>query len=65
MKKLSTSVSPFLMLLIPVIMIIGLSLIIKTDDNANEEFAETSYTETKSLQKISASVLIKIITNKF
>ncbi|RRN76106.1 hypothetical protein EIM50_26365 [Pseudoxanthomonas sp. SGD-10] len=65
MKKLTTSVSPFLMLLIPVIMIIGLSLIIKTEDNTNEEFAETSYTETKSLQKVSASVLIKIIANKF
>ncbi|GEM_PF-2310677 len=65
MKKLSTTMSPFLMLIIPVIMIIGLSLVLKSENSEAEEFTGTSYSQTKTLEKVSASVLINILADKF
>lgn len=41
MKKLETSVSPFLMLFVPVILFLGLALVLKVD-SAEEEFVSGS-----------------------
>jgi len=46
MKKLTTSVSPFLMMIIPVMFIVGLSFTLQADKNlSEEELTTTTITE--------------------
>lgn len=61
MKKLSNPVSPFLMLIIPVILFVGLSLALKKDKT--EEFvSETG--KNKLELNVSKSSLLKLILKK-
>lgn len=62
MKKLSNPVSPFLMLIIPVILLVGLSLALK-EDKRNEEFVSQTGKNKLELHVSEASV-IKLILKK-
>ena len=61
MKNLKTSVSPFLMLIIPVIFFVGLSLAFNV---TKEEKEETSFSvlklETPTIQKVSVKTLVSL-----
>ena len=66
MKKLSTSVSPFLMMIIPVILFVGLSLAVK-ENQSQEEFSSSSLSvknATASMVKVGEQSLIRFLLRK-
>lgn len=62
MKKLSNPVSPFLMLIIPVILFVGLSLALKEEKNNDEFASETG--KNKLELNVSQASLLKLILKK-
>ena len=53
MKKLNTSASPFLMMIIPVVLFIGLTLNSKTNNSSNEELSN----HTLSVKSVTETVV--------
>ncbi len=65
MKKLTTSVSPFLMMFIPVILFVGLSLSLKNNDTNQDEFLSgASPSKTTILVNAGEQSLIKFLLKK-
>jgi len=65
MKKLTTSVSPFLMMFIPVILFVGLSLSLKNNETAQDEFVSgVKPTRTTILVSAGEQSLIKFLLKK-
>ena len=65
MKKLTTSVSPFLMMFIPVILFVGLSLSLKNNSVKQDEFVSGSSTsKTTILVKAGEQSLIQFLLKK-
>lgn len=65
MKKLTTSVSPFLMMFIPVILFVGLSLSLKNNDVAQDEFTSIQTpSKTTMLVKAGEQSLVKFLLKK-
>jgi hypothetical protein len=65
MKKLTTSLSPFLMMFIPVILFAGLSLSLKKIDVTQDEFVSgSSPLKTTILVKAGEQSLIKFLLKK-
>ncbi len=67
MKKLSTSVSPFLMLIVPVLFAVLLSFSFKTNNNASEsEITTTTATKTtaQKLVKTGETSIIRFLLKK-
>ncbi len=54
MKKLTTSVSPFLMIIIPVLFIVGLSFTIQADKNLGTEELST-----RTITKNATQIIVK------
>jgi hypothetical protein len=66
MKKLSTSVSPFLMMIIPVILFVGLSLAVK-ENQSQEEFSSNSLSvknATATMVKVGEQSLMRFLLRK-
>jgi hypothetical protein len=65
MKKLETSVSPFLMLFVPVILFLGLALVLKSD-SAEEEFVSgpNNKTTTNTLIKVGEQSFVRFLLKK-
>ncbi|TKC00840.1 hypothetical protein [Pedobacter cryophilus] len=66
MKKLSTSVSPFLMMIIPVILFVGLSLA-GTENQSQEEFSGNSLSvknATTTMVKVGEQSLMRFLLRK-
>ncbi len=65
MKKLTTSVSPFLMMFIPVILFVGLSLSLKSNDTTQDEFVSgISPSKTTILVNAGQQSLIQFLLKK-
>lgn len=65
MKKLSTSVSPFLMMIIPVMLFVGLSLSLKDRQVAQDEFVSGSTpSKTTILVKVGEESLVRFLLKK-
>ncbi|WP_304065158.1 hypothetical protein [Pedobacter glucosidilyticus] len=63
MKKISTTISPFIMLIVPVILILGLSLGLK-QQQTEEAFAVDHKSKAGLLVKASVSSLINVMLKK-
>ncbi len=67
MKKLSTNTSPFLMMIIPVILFIGLSLTFKnTEIKADDQLTTTSISSkaTSKIVKVGEQSIIRFLLNQ-
>ena len=64
MKKISTSVSPFIMLIVPVILILGLSLGLKQQQQNEEAFAVDHKSKAGLFVKASVSSLVNVMLKK-
>ncbi|MEO5909991.1 MAG: hypothetical protein ABIP95_03840 [Pelobium sp.] len=65
MKKLSTSVSPFLMMILPVVLFIGLSLTMKSSYSPQEEFSSISApSKTTIIMKVGEQSLVRFLLRK-
>ena len=63
MKKISTSISPFIMLIVPVILILGLSLGLK-QQQTEEAFAAAHKSKATLLVEASVSSLVSVMLKK-
>lgn len=65
MKKLTTSVSPFLMMFIPVILFVGLSLSLKNNDVTQDDFISgIAPSKTTILVKAGEQSLVQFLLKK-
>lgn len=64
MKKISTSVSPFIMLIVPIILILGLSLGLKQQQQNEENFAVDDKSKAGLMVKASVSSLVNVMLKK-
>ncbi|MRX47617.1 hypothetical protein [Pedobacter puniceum] len=64
MKKISTSVSPFIMLIVPVILILGLSLGLKQQQQTEEAFTAAHKSKATLLVEASVSSLVSVMLKK-
>ncbi|MBD3748401.1 MAG: hypothetical protein IE931_02790 [Sphingobacteriales bacterium] len=65
MKKLSTSVSPFLMMIIPVMLFVGLSLSLKDRQVMQDEFVSgNTPSKTTILVKVGEESLLRFLLKK-
>jgi hypothetical protein len=66
MKKLSTSVSPFLMMIIPVMLFVGLSLVLRETPSQEEMSGQniSSKNATTVLVKVGEQSLVRFLLNK-
>lgn len=65
MKKLSTSVSPFLMMIIPVMLFVGLSLSLKDRQVTQDEFVSgNTPSKTTILVKVGEESLLRFLLKK-
>ena len=66
MKKLSTSVSPFLLMIIPVILFVGLSLTVK-ENQSQEEFSSDGLSvknATATMVKVGEQSIMRFLLRK-
>jgi hypothetical protein len=66
MKKLSTSVSPFLLMIIPVILFVGLSLTVK-ENQSQEEFSRNGLSvknATATMVKVGEQSIMRFLLRK-
>lgn len=65
MKKLTTSVSPFLMMILPVVLFIGLSLTMKTSNSPQEELSSINVpSKTTIIMKAGEQSLVRFLLRK-